>query len=66
MSSRRVAAQVVVQGSRLHIKLAAELGKYYAIASYMALVLSHEEVMGSTFGMALSQSRSHCREELRR
>lgn len=52
---------MVVQGPRLHIKLAAELGKYYAIVSYMALVLSHEEVMGSTFGMALSQGRSHCR-----
>ena len=55
MSSRRVAAQMVVQGPRLHIKLAAELGKYYATVSYMALVLSHEEVMGSTSGMALSR-----------
>lgn len=66
MTTRGAAAQVVVQGPRLHSKLAAELGKHYAIVSYMALVLSHEEVMGSTFGMALSQGRSHCREELRR
>lgn len=65
MTSKRAAAQAAVQGPRRHIRLAAELGKQYAIVSYMAVVLRHKEVMGSTCGMALCQGRSHCREELR-